>query len=61
MSKPTHPKLIRKKRKRKEKLAKLREKYLKAKTKEEKQAILEKMKKITPWLSEEEFLTPINR
>ncbi len=47
---------IRQRRNRKEKLKKLREKYLSAKTPEEKAKILEKVAKIAPWLSEEEFL-----
>lgn len=42
--------------KRKRKLAKLRQQYSKAKTKEKKEKILAKVSKITPWLSEEEFL-----
>jgi hypothetical protein len=61
MSKPTHIKTIEKRRKRRAKLKKLREKYLLAKTKEEKEKILEKVRKITPWLSEEEFLAPLKR
>jgi len=56
MSKPTHIKTIKRKRKRKAKLKKLREKYKLAKTKEEKEKILEKVKKIAPWFSEEKFL-----
>jgi len=61
MSKPTHIKTIEKRRKRREKLKKLREKYLLAKTKEEKERILEKLRKIAPWLSEEEFLAPLKK
>ena len=61
MSKPTHIKTIEKRRKRREKLKKLREKYLLAKTKEEKERILEKLRKIAPWLSEEGFLAPLKK
>lgn len=61
MSKPTHIKTIEKRRKRREKLKKLREKYLLAKTKEEKERILEKVRKIAPWLSEEKFLAPLKK
>jgi len=50
MSKPTHIKLIKKRRKRREKIAKLREKYKLAKSQEEKKRIIEKVKKIAPWL-----------
>ncbi|MCD6086304.1 hypothetical protein J7J37_01985 [bacterium] len=50
MSKPTHIKLIKKKRKRREKIIRLREKYKLAKSQEEKKRIVEKVKKIAPWL-----------
>lgn len=43
--------------KRKRKLAKLRQQFLKAKTKDKKEKILAKISKIAPWLSQEEFLT----
>lgn len=46
---------------RKKKLAKLRQAYLVAKTKEEKEKILAKVSKIAPWLSEEEFLAPVKK
>lgn len=42
--------------KRKAKLAKLRQKYLAAKMGSDKEKILEKARKIAPWLSQEEFL-----
>ena len=58
MSKPSHIIQIQIKRKRQETLRKLREKYRKVKSAKEKEKIIEKMKKITPWLSEEEFLLP---
>jgi len=61
MSKPTHTKTIQKKRKRREKLKKLREKYLLAKTKVEKEKTLEKVKRIAPWLTEGGFLAPSKR
>ncbi len=50
MSKPTHVKLIKKKRKRREEIIRLREKYKLAKSQEEKERIVEKVKKIAPWL-----------
>lgn len=58
MSKPTHKQAIQRKKRRREKLKKLRARYFQAKTEKEKNLILEKVKKIAPWLSEEEFLTP---
>ena len=61
MGGPTRPKYIRKKRKRKEKLRKLREKYKLAKTQDEKDKILEKVWKIAPWISREEFLNSIKQ
>jgi len=50
---------LRQRRNRKQKLKKLREKFVLAKTKEEKEKILEKVFKIAPRLTEEEFLKPI--
>jgi len=50
MSKPTHVKLIKKKRKRREEIIRLREKYKLAKSQEEKERIVEKVKRIAPWL-----------
>lgn len=50
---------IRIKKKRKRKLAELRQEFLTAKTKEKKKKILEKISKIAPWLSQEEFLASI--
>lgn len=47
---------IKKKQKRKEKIKKLKEKYLLAKNKEEKETILEKIKKIAPHYPIEEIL-----
>jgi len=47
---------IRKKQKRRKKLKKLKEKYLTAKTKEEKEKILEKILKIAPTINLEEWL-----
>jgi len=58
MTKQTHKKIFERRRKRREKLKRLREKYKLAKTKVEKEKILEKVRKIAPWLSEEEFLNP---
>lgn len=42
--------------KRREKLAKLRQQYLVAKTREEKEKIWAKVQSLAPWLSEKEFL-----
>lgn len=47
---------IRAKNKRKKELKKLRSQYLKAKTNSEKEKILEKVSRISPLLSKEEFL-----
>ena len=47
---------IKKRAKRREKLANLRELYSNAKTKSAKEKILEKARKMAPYLSEEEFL-----
>lgn len=47
--------------KRGKKLAKLRQLYLEAKTSQEKEKIWEKVFKIAPWLSEEEFLRPLEK
>lgn len=50
---------IKKNHKRSKKLFKLRQKYQKAKSKGEKDKVLEKVFKVSPWLSEEEFLSSI--
>ncbi len=60
MARQTQMKVLCKRRKRKEKLRKLREKYKSARTNEEKEKILEKAKKIAPWLLKDEFLAPLN-
>jgi len=49
---------IKKRQERRKKLAKLRELYSKTKSKKEREKILEKVAKIAPYLSEEEFLAP---
>lgn len=49
---------LRRKRKRREKLRKLRKEYIGAKTQAEKDLIWKKVIKIAPWLSLEEFLKP---
>lgn len=43
------------------KLAKLRRKYAEAKYSQEKEKILEKVFRLTPWLSKNEFLTPLDK
>lgn len=53
--------LIKKRRKRREKLRKLREKYILAKTEEEKSGILEKVRKICPTLSVQEFMEQVKK
>ena len=50
---------IKQRHKRKIKLKKLRLLYLEAKTEQEKEKILEKARRISPYLSKEEFLKPI--
>ncbi len=50
---------IKKAQKRTKKLARLRRLYAEARTREEKEKVLEKVEKIAPWLSEEEFLKPL--
>jgi len=50
---------IKRKQKRRKKLKKLKEKYFLAKSKEEKEKIIEKIKRISPHLSIEEFLGKI--
>lgn len=52
---------IKKNHRRSKKLFKLRQKYQKAKTKGERQRVLEKVFKIAPWLSEEEFLSSVKQ
>lgn len=47
---------IRKKQKRRKKIKKLKERYLAAKSKEEKEKILEKLKRITPHYPLDQFL-----
>ena len=51
---------IRKKRKRREKLKKLKEKFLSVKNQEEKDKILEKMKRTAPYLNVEEYIKEIS-
>ncbi len=52
---------LNRRRKRKEKYKKLRQKYISTKTQSEKEKILQKVNKIAPWLSQEEFLTGIQK
>lgn len=52
---------IRIKQKRRKKLAKLRQAYIEAKNKEEKEKVLEKVFQIAPWLTKEEFLSPLKK
>ena len=48
--------IIKQKRKRREKIKKLKTKYLLAKNEQEKKKILDKVKKIAPWYPLKEFL-----
>ncbi len=50
---------IRRRRARREKLSKLRERYRAAKSSADRERLLEKMKRVAPWLSVEEFLKPL--
>ncbi|MFN3468035.1 MAG: DUF6800 family protein [Candidatus Brocadiales bacterium] len=59
MSKPTHPKVIARRRHRREKLVKLRRKYAAATTEAERQRIFEKACKIAPTLTWEQFIAPL--
>ena len=60
MSAVMRHKELRQRRARKEKLSKLREHYVNAKTEGERAAILDKAKRVAPWLSQDEFLSPLN-
>jgi hypothetical protein len=51
---------LERRRRRRKKLKKLREKYLKAKSEGEKRKIIEKALKVSPFLTEEKFLSSIN-
>ena len=50
---------INRRRQRHMKLYKLREKFVIAKSDDEKQALMAKVNKVAPWLSEAEFLAPL--
>lgn len=52
---------LKRRRTRKTKLRKIRQKYITAKTEDEKSAALSKMTKVAPWLSEEEFLSAVKK
>jgi len=57
---PTRRKMaIAQKRKKQAKLKKLRQKFLAAKTSEEKSSVLEKVYRFAPWLTKKEFLAPV--
>ncbi len=59
MSKPTHPKVIARRRHRYEKLWKLRMKYAQATSEAERERIFEKARKVSPELSREQFVAPL--
>ncbi len=59
MSKPTHPKVIARRRHRYEKLWKLRMKYAQATSEAERERIFEKARKVSPELTWEQFITPL--
>lgn len=50
---------IRRRRARRAKIDLLRAKYAAAKTKKEKDAIMAKLAVVAPWISEQQFLTPM--
>jgi len=52
---------IRRRRKRREKLAKLRRRYAAAKTEAERAKVFEKALRISPTITREEFLAPLQR
>lgn len=52
---------IRRRRTRKAKVAALRVRYQGTTSKTDKQAIMVKLAKVAPWLSEEQFLAPIKK
>ncbi len=52
---------LRHRKQRREKLRKLRAKYAKATSEDQKSKILEHARKVALWLSEEEFLAPLNK
>ena len=57
----TRGKELKKRRSRMKKLTTLRNRYVKAKTPEQKASVVGKMKRVAPWLSEEEFLSPLQK
>jgi hypothetical protein len=59
VSKPTHPKVIARRRHRYEKLWKLRMKYAQATSEAERERIFEKARKVSPGLSREQFVAPL--
>ncbi len=52
---------LRRRKQRREKLQNLRAKYAKATNEDQKRQILEKAHKVALWLTEEEFLAPLNK
>ena len=54
-----HETELKRRRKRREKIVKLRKKYLMAQTEEERRKIIEKALRVNPFITEEEFLRPI--
>lgn len=54
-----HETELHRRRHRREKIRKLREKYLKAESEEERKKIIEKVLRVNPYITEEEFLAPI--
>ena len=57
----TRGKELKKRRTRMKKLTTLRKRYVEAKTPEQKAGVVGKMKRVAPWLSEEEFLSPLQK
>ena len=52
---------IKARRMRKLKMEKLRTRYTEAKSATQKEQVLEKLGRITPWLSQEEFVAPLKK
>ncbi len=59
MSKPTHPKAIARRRHRREKLWKLRRRFLAVQSEAERQRIFEKARRVAPTLTWEQFTEPL--
>ena len=61
MSNVMRIKELKTKRTRRSKLATLRKRFAATQNEQDKEQILEKVKRVAPWLSSEEFLSPLNK